>query len=260
MTLKLKDVLPHDCWRFLPNHMAPDLKSTVNYNDDLQEEEPKDKPKVWNDFAWKENDKSQFWEDNCERPIELLEHYSTHPEPTLLNLLRRDLKVGDCFKYLEDYDTYADVMPYVVVGPGEKELPEGWFKSGDKNNLYRGHEHVRLVRRLDGTYPKRRAAPKIEPIILPCISPLDEILRKTLGKGKDVVTGAECLRRLEGAMRTESFGGLDDAQYRLGLQVWEAKLRELQAQARAAEAIDRVSLVCDDQDELPNMVYIGVDD
>lgn len=107
--LKMKHVLPGDCWRFdSSNGDAPDHRPTLTYAG----QEPKH-PDGWDAWKYEEVDTSKYYETHGERPIELLRHYSTHPVPTPLDLRRRDLKPGDCFQYLEAEGPSAN---YVVDG------------------------------------------------------------------------------------------------------------------------------------------------
>lgn len=181
---------------------------------------------------------------------------------------RNQLLPGEAFMYLDD-----PMQPFVAADhqSDEPRLPGGWLLSTRATALEmkRWDAKVKRIPRWDD---------KREPTILPCVDPLDRLLRTTANG----LTGAECLERLEEAMRCENVvrqknvlgetsgfistlgegqtgvlggivGGLDEKQFELGQLCWAAKLAKLQREEPIRE---RNKVVLDDQDELPNMVYV----
>lgn len=250
----LKDVIHGDCWMYSGKN-APDRRPSVTTRYD--EGEPPEMPDSWDDYGLPrpadfENPES-YIRCNGDREVELLEHFSVSPTPRPLKLKRRDLRDGDCFQYLDDSKDIAKCIsvPYIVDGPNVSlaGMPSGWLTSTETSSKLRLEAPVRRYPHWDRTRPPVH------------IDALTQILEHTANG----LTGAECLTRLEKAMRYEHVvrqqtgfistlgedevgvigginGGLDHQQFALGQAVWAEKLRHLQKEAREK---DRLQVVVD---------------
>lgn len=205
-------------------------------------------------------------------PIQDAGYVVVHPEqvecPQEVWCYRNQLSLGDAFVYLNEPD-----QPHVVGDNmrSEPQMPGAWLLSTRATaiEMKKWNARVKRIPRWDD---------KREPTILPCVDPLDRLLRTTANG----LTGEQCLARFEEAMRCENVvrqkntlgetsgfistlgegqvgvlggivGGLDEKQFELGQQCWSAKLARLQREAPIRE---RMKVVLDDQDELPNMAYV----
>lgn len=255
----LNDVRVGDCFRFAnpdenedTKYRGPTYADTKRRGSGL----PKGLPEGWDATdVDDQRDHPEWWEDNGEREIELLEHYSRSPEPVALT--RAMIKVGEAFEHL-DVPGEKVVMAAPPIDWGQ-DLPKGW-KLGNVTNQVATSKLVRRIPRWDhvGAWagiPRPDAPAK--PIVA---SPLADLLAETCGG----LTGEECLRRLELAMQTESlarswagstdmvstFGeGLDHRQVALARHVWSAKLAALSADARRRDVARAVVVLVDIDDE-----------
>jgi hypothetical protein len=188
-----------------------------------------------------------------------------HAKPVPMWAYRHQLKAGECFEYLDEPG-----QPHLVVDkPSDADgVPGGWLVStpATAKETGRWEWRVKVV-----PHWKNR-----EPVILPCIDPLERMTTEGL-------TGLECLQRYEEAMQAEdqrisivggeqvvclppgavgviggSVGGLSPKQLALAKEVWALKLKTLQATQRIADAekARESAIACDDVDELPNMAYV----
>lgn len=176
---------------------------------------------------------------------------------------RHQVEPGDCFAYLDEPD-----QPYIAAEDKDDARlynpPGGWLVSTRASALEmkRWQAKVKRINRWDA---------KVEPYVRPCVDPLDKLLRSTANG----LTGEECLRRLEATMQCENAvaqknlagevvgyistlgdNGLNVPQFELAQQCWAAKLAKLMA----TPAPEKNPIVLDDQDELPNMVYVEDED
>ncbi len=116
--MKRKDVPDGTCFRYLNDTINKPLINSAR--------RPADLPEEWS-FSWMSKDTLEY--ENKE--VEILEHYSTHrvPPPITKALMRRDLQMGDCFKYI---DNHRLVDAYVVTPVGSRiTLPPYWRASND---------------------------------------------------------------------------------------------------------------------------------
>jgi len=222
---------------------------------------------IWRDIV-KGDDKVDYYTSGVgpiQDPGFVIVNANDHANPAELWVYRYQLKPGEAFEYLTNPgDKYV-----AVEHPWDENPPKPWHISYQTSAKDGGvaNAKVKRIPRWDGK----------DPIVLPCVAPLDDfdrLSRETV----EGLTGLECLARFELALRTESFGrkdgklyvpvpegaigvvggingGLVETQIVFAKRVWTAKLRRLAAEKRAAEAQAAYNLVvCDDVDELPNMV------
>jgi len=174
--LRLRDIQPGDCWRFALDDMsAPDHKPTLTFK---YEEASPPKPEGWDTWGWEKSDKSEYMKTHGDRPIELLEHCSTHPEATPLNLRRRDLRPGDCFQYIEaegpSHSLIIDGLDVRLSG-----TPAGWSVSSARSSETRMDDPVRRIPRWDD------AKPTLTPVVV------DPRVLHDLGDGTGIVRVAD---------------------------------------------------------------------
>lgn len=252
-----RDLLPGDCWRFPEgDEDAPDHDPTFCFDQDAGEKAPSI-PRGWDSWGLERNDKSAFYEDHKDRPVELLEHYTTHPKPRLLALKRRGLTAGDCFQYLDDGDDNRSLgVSHIVDGPNVslRGLPREWCVSTNSAK-YRMDSPVRRIWRWDNARP-------VETRVLPCIDPAQDLriqLKERLIAFVEGVRGADCLTRFEEGQRTESIAwtgagyvctnaacGLTATQLEHARITWTMAVR-LRVDDKAAEEAERerTRIVCD---------------
>lgn len=112
-----------------------------------------------------------------------------------------------------------------------------------------------------------------EPVVLPCVDPLkhlrDAIFVREIATVEGI-KGFECLTRFEKAQQTESIVrlcgggyvstnaecGLTTKQVEAAQDLWSYKLRLRVAEQRQRDEATRAMNLCDDPDEMPNMVYV----
>jgi hypothetical protein len=146
--LKMKDILPGDCWRFtLSDESAPDHHPTIT----VRKGQPTNRPRGWDTWEWDAVDTSEYMEEHGHREIELLVHPSKNAAGVPLNLRRKDLKPGDCFHYLRESDFPEDgSLPQfrIVEGPdvSVQGMPRSWgissaTKHGRPDDLVRCVPH-----------------------------------------------------------------------------------------------------------------------
>lgn len=260
MPLKLKDVRVGDCFRYLDDTLN---EGAVAYYADTRRNpvRPNDLPPGWG--ASDVDDQGTYpdwWRDNGDDPVELLEHYTRAPKPEVLR--RVHIRVGECFQYIgkssliemvDDWERYP-----------RHKLPTCWWIA-EVGRCDLAHARVRRIPHWThvgawtGLPPRNVLA---EPSV---VAPAGVFTEEA-----DGLTGAECLARLEKAMQTESLcvvvnraparsfvsthgeASLTEAQVCLGRRAWAAKLAELQAKARATDAARAVSVVTDSGDDDPN--------
>ncbi len=134
--MKRKDVPDGTCFRYLNINIIKPLINSAR--------RPRALPEEWS-FSWMSKDTLEY-ED---KEVEILEHYSTHPIPTPITkaLLRKDLQVGDCFKYVGLNGAYV-VTP---VG-GWNTLPPDWRASNDASSFHLLESKVELLKNFS-THP-----------------------------------------------------------------------------------------------------------
>lgn len=185
--LTLKDVVGRDgvCWRFIGAD-APDNRPTVN---SYKEPACRGYPSDWDWWGLNE-ELGNFYEQNKHKRVELLEHISKRPLPTLLKVVHRN----------ENDETLEQLM-------------------ADRVEDMRGD--VALC-----NY---------------------EMAQRT-----------ESLCRVPGGfVSTHEDYGLSVAQASFAREIWELKLRRRLAEtAEEAATRERLRVVCDDVDELPNMTTV----
>ncbi len=165
-------------------------------------------------------------------------------------VLREQLKMGDCFEYIDHPEQNYLAGKKIIVANSERDKPEDWGWSGDLILLQRGKWRVRRIPHWNDTSQ--------QPAILSCVAPMDDFDRVSLETaGANKLTGLECLALYEVAIQAEGsngvLGALNGAQVALARRMWSAKLRRKVVEANKREH-ERV--VCDDTDELPNMAYV----
>ncbi len=166
---------------------------------------------------------------------------------------RRDLTPGDCFVYL---DAVESKRVCATDGSNLNSMPGGWKQSTQRGGANRGSMQVWRI-------PHWCEVAKPEPV--QCTPEarkmLDVLIEKVNG-----VSGAECLVRLENAMRTESLVitrdadtheiinavstlgnyGMNREEFELGSRAWSASLRAQVAKSKAeAEERERNRVVLD---------------
>lgn len=263
MTLTLNDVRMGDCFRFIDEGIkAFDGRPTVTTS--CNESRPNDLMISWD--ALDVDDKTHvtggcktWWEKNGHYPVELLEHYTRSSVPVVLT--RSLIRVGECFQYLGDQDRDADLKILMVADyPQWVPIPVGWRISSFAEK--RGNDL--LVRRIPhwGDSETWRGIPQGSVPVKTAVeaSATATKLQKLLKETCNDLTGAECLRRLERAMQTESLArprtdspnmvstfheGLDQQQVVLARSVWAAKLAVLSAASKAIDDSHAVSIVVD---------------
>jgi hypothetical protein len=167
--------------------------------------------------------------------------------------LRMYLIEYDCFEYIEGND-YVSPMDYKVIVANSKpcDLPNGWRWSNDRTLPTHGMLRVRRIKHWNDANQ--------QPVVLPCVSPMDDFDRvgvEEVGLIADNRTALSCLARYEAALQAEgrhddgTMAGLTDAQIELAQRMWSAKLRRKIVETEKRE---RERVVCDDIDEMPNMV------
>jgi hypothetical protein len=230
----LNDIKGQDrvCWRFIDAD-APDHKPTANHTDGGDKS-----PSNWDGWRIETGAPSDYLQRHGHQNIELLEHYSTHREPTPRTLRRGDLKPGDCYQYLDDAGG-----PHIVEGHDISfaGMPPKWLVSTEGSARLRMESPVRRIPHWnDG------------PVILPCVDPLKGlrdaifVLEESTNGG---IKGRECLTRFERGQQTESIAhdgtgyvctnaecGLTSPQIELAQMLWSSKLRLKVAEQAAKDA------------------------
>ncbi len=257
--IKLRDLNLGDCWRYVS---GSDRRPGVTTHGD--DPSPTDLPEGWDDYGL--DPECEYFQNNANRKVELLEHYRDSPSPRPLELKRRDLRPGDCFQYL---DNSADInecisVPHIVDGRNVSYLgkPPDWLVSTEGSARGRMDSPVRRIPKWDQPFVANPG-----PVILPCVDPFKHlrdaifVLEK---KHVDGLNGKECLWRYENGQRNESIAhngvglvcthheyALNTAQIEHAQDLWAAKLK-LKTAEKAAEDAERQRLrvVCDYQDEL----------
>lgn len=243
------------CWRYIDSD-APDHDPTYNIEKG-EKDATQDKWTPWE--VESPDEPSNYTKINGHRRVEMLEHYSTHPTPTLLKNQEFELK----------YVAVAtqDVRPsqwYLGV----------WSRVGEATNVCRGLNNGTLTPKQyrNGHGPVqdrgyvvvlRDVANKVSSLpaaaIRSCVDPIDKLLKQRV----DGMAGAICFTNYEGAQRTESLVRtnhgfvstnaefpLNEGQCALAQEIWPYALRLRFARAEYQE---RHRVVCDDVDEMPNM-------
>lgn len=168
------------------------------------------------------------------------------------HMYRHEMRPGDVFQY-EDPSVKvtcsSGIIAYLDYDLTEKLDIDlggwGWTWGGLADDpLYKVRANLRVIKhgtwRVVGEPDK-----KVEPVILPCIDPLERLLQTTIGG----ITGATCLKRYETAMATEQIDArrghrphvsvsaitLSPDQYALAQQCYAEKLKRLQEQERERE-------------------------
>lgn len=251
-TIKMNEVRVGDCFRFVEE---PDCKP--HYGDTIEHRAaPDDLPDAWNSLDIDDKDKAlRWWGNNGEKLVELLEHYNRSPQPVVLT--RGHILVGECFEYL-DWPSEKVLMVEEQGKWSKHTLPTGW-KIAPISSIQ--HKPVRRIPHWNHVGEWRGLPPgdvMAEPVVG---TPLTYLLAEKSGD----LDGAECLRRLELAMQTESLArprhdlpamvstyaeGLDAEQVALGLKVWTATLADKRAQAAALAKAREVVIVVDSDIEL----------
>lgn len=249
--LTFRDVAFRDgvCWRFIGDD-APDHRPNVN---DINTPA---NPKTWDWWDPQAYDK-QYLAEHGHKRVELLEHFTVNPTPTLLKgvvdteefEVVRTSRIKDGQWYLGPYDsqTYSQKVATALntKKAKTKEYRRDYGPCGSDGFA---------VRRVEAPACKTPAA-----VVRSCVDPLDKLLNQWAGE----YTGAECLARFEMAQRTESLVrtlhgyvctnadcGLDEGQVALAQEIWPHMLR---ARFKLAANKERLRVVCDDVDEMPNM-------
>lgn len=185
-------------------------------------------------------------QDNAHRTVELLEHYSTHPEPTpLLVLSQDDLLVGDVIVACVERDGVIDVIPPNmgnVVACARAKNGNTVARRGD--SIATSFNNERLVGYAISRGNQAALAKQLAQLNAPPPRTADD------------KTAAECLTRLERGMREGSTiykdkdtapdgprlatgGGstcLTSAQYALAREEWSRVLREKIAMSAVEDA------------------------
>lgn len=263
--IKLRDLIIGDCWRYVS---GSDRRPGVTTGAD--DPSPTDLPDGWDDYGL--DPECEYFQNNADRKVELLEHYSVSKTPMPLELKRRDLRPGDCFQYLDDDQIIPGVSsvscPHIVDGRNVSYLhkPSDWLVSTDGSARQRMDSPVRRI-------PKWPVPFVANPTVLPCIDPLKHLTDAIFVLSKkhvDGLTGTECLWRYENGQRNESIAhngvglvcthheyALNTAQIEHAQDLWAAKLKYKTALKAAEDAErERTRVVCDDIDEMPNMAYV----
>lgn len=199
--IKLKDLNLGDCWVYVKGN---DKRPAVTTGAD--DPSPSDLPDGWDDYGL--DPECEYFKNNADRDVELIEHYRVSPYPRPLQLKRKDLEPGDCFQYL-DHDKIEHGTnvsdPHIVDGPGVSlaHMPRNWLVSTSTSARRRADSPVRRIPRWEAPF----VANPPSPVVLPCVDPNKE-LRDTIWvlemKTVGDIKGAECLRRFEMAQQTES--------------------------------------------------------
>jgi hypothetical protein len=203
---------------------------------------------------------SLYTKEHGHRRVELLEHWSTHPTPTPRKAQSFDVK-------------------YMTVRTNEVHAGQWylgiWSRSGEATNICRGLNNGALntcgyradrgpiqdpgfVIVLVNTVGKTLRVPAAA--VRSCVDPIDKLLKQRV----DGMAGAICFTNYEGAQRTESLVRtnhgfvstnaefpLNEDQCALAREIWPYALR---LRVARAEYQERHRVVCDDVDEMPNMV------
>jgi hypothetical protein len=244
------------CWRYADQD-APDHDPTYNKMPGESDETP-ERWSTW-DVEGPDEEPSSYAKENGHRRVELLEHFSTHPTPTLLKNQGFDVK-------------------YITVRTNEVRTGQWylgiWAVSDEATNVCRGLNNGKLHARgyhsshgpiqdggfaivLVNTMGKTPQLPAA--VIRSCVDPIDKLLKQRV----DGMAGAICFTNYEGAQRTESLCRtphgfvstnaefpLNEGQCALAQEIWPYALRLRFARAEHQE---RHRVVCDDVDEMPNM-------
>jgi hypothetical protein len=265
--IKLKDLIIGDCWRYIS---GTDRRPGITTDSDAPS--PTDLPEGWDDYGL--DPECEYFQNNANRKVELLEHYRDSPSPRPLELKRRDLRPGDCFQYLDDDEIIPGVAsiscPHIVDGRNVSYLhkPSDWLVSTDGSARQRMDSPVRRIPKWDQPFVANPG-----PVILPCIDPfkhLHDAIFVLEKKHVDGLNGKECLWRYENGQRNESIAhngvglvcthgdyALNTAQIEHAQALWSAKLKLKTAEKAAEDAErERMRVVCDDVDEMPNMAFV----
>jgi hypothetical protein len=258
ITMKDVAVRAGICWRYIDAD-APDHDPT--YNNGKGEGDPT--PPKWTTWEVETLDEpSNYTKVNGHRRVELLEHFSTHPTPTLLKNQTFDVK----YITVRTCQVRADQW-YLGI----------WSRSGEATNVCRGLNNGAVQTSnyrndrgpiqdsgfaivLVDTVGKAPSPPSLPAeVIRSCVDPIDKLLKQRVSG----MPGAICFTNYEGAQRTESLVRtnhgfvstnaefpLNEGQCALAQEIWPFALRL--RFARAADK-ERHRVVCDDVDEMPNM-------
>jgi hypothetical protein len=241
--MKLNDVRVGECFRFLPDQ-GYDQKPT--YADTHLKKKPADLPPTWDACDVDDKDiEIAWWKNGGGLQVELLEHYSRSVEPKVLT--RGCIRVGECFQYL---DGALDPGCHVMTASGTKpqEAPSDWI-AVSVDYVGRNNQRVRRIPRWDGAKTETSVALVVE----------QTELQRLLDMLVDGRTGRQCFAAFEVAMQTESLcrsgngfvstnadgPGLNIGQCSLAIKIWDLKLAELRAAAKARDAFTSVSILID---------------
>jgi hypothetical protein len=253
--LTLKDVVGRDgvCWRFIDAD-APDTRPTVNSF--TEPHCPAYASGTWD--WWDLHEKlGEFYRKHQDKRVELLESLYKRPTPTLLKgtvemykaVPTKDVRAGQW--YLGTYNSlnYAN------------KIAEHLNDKTAKPNEYRrdfgpitdiGFAVVRVE------VPTCTALAGV--VVRSCVDPLDKLMKQRV----DGMSGVMCFMNYEGAQRTESLVRtqhgfvstnaeypLNEGQCALAREMWPHALR---IRFQVAAEKERYRVVCDNVDEMPNMV------
>lgn len=268
MTLTLKDLCVGDCFRCTDGKLD-DLPTYA----DTQENSgrPNDLPKEWDACNVDDKNNSEckdWWRRYRDAAVELLEHYIiTSGEPVVLK--RKHIRPGECFMYLDRDSPY-----YMVANLADAadRFPIGWIAAtpdaGADEALVRRIPRWDHAGKWTGLPVARRAtgqptdAPSRTMTVTKVVSNPITVTKLDLALAEKAngMTGAECLRRLELAMRHESLArprhdvtslvstyaeGLDIGQVELGKKVWSLMIADRRRKDIALAKTREVTVLVD---------------
>jgi hypothetical protein len=257
--IKLKDLNLGDCWRYTSGgDLNPSFTSNMN------DPTPSDLPEGWDDYG--HDPECEYFKNNANRKVELLEHYSVSRHPRPLDLKRRDLHPGDCFQYLDDdvIENGTNIScPHIVDGRMVSYLhkPSNWLVSTEGSARRRMDSPVRRIPKWDQPFVANPG-----PVVLPCVDPFKHLRDAVFvleRKHVDGLIGSECLWRYENGQRNESIAhngvgpvcthgeyALNTAQIEHAQDLWSAKLKLKVAEKKAEDAErERLRVIVDYVDE-----------
>lgn len=185
----------------------------------------------------------------------------------LIEIPATKLRDGDCIVALKDSGDWQET--------GYKDEPiyvREWGSDGKALRV-----GVNFGATMNGDKPwmvrVKRTGTRITSVVLPCVDPLkelrDAVFVREIATVEDI-KGLECLTRFEKAQQTESVvhlvgGGYVSTNAECGLttnqveaaqDLWSYKLRLMAAEAKLRDTQKLRVNLCDDPDEMPNMVYV----